>query len=973
MSIYSKAGRHAFEVALAYAIIACCWILTTDQLVRWLVHSADARVVIGIVKDLAFVLASCGCLYVALRRLLQRCEHEVQQRQQIEAALSDNAEKLYWSEEHLRLIFEASHDGLWDWNIVTGEDHFSPRWKKILGYRDHELPNLKSTFIDLLHPDDRALVEKTTTAHLEKGERYEVEFRLRHKNGSWRWVSSRGAVIRDASGRPIRMVGAISDVTERKQAEATLRDSEERYRQLFELESDAVILVDRETHRVVDVNESAQRLYGYSREEFLGLTIEAVSAEPDKTRARVDSEAHQFPLCWHRKKSHERIAVEVNCNQIVHRGRRMLLATLRDITARQEATDRLRETTEQLLEAQEVAGLGSYAFDVATGSWTGSAVLGDIFGLADPGVARDITDWLQLIHPEDRPDLLRYLQDDVLTKHASFNRVYRIVRVSDQRVRWVHGRGKITLGEHGQAARLVGVIQDITERKRAEDQINVQLSALSAAANAIVITDAGGEIEWVNPAFSTLTGFTAAEAIGNTPRMLKSGRQPLAFYANLWTTILAGNAWQGEITNRCKDGRLYTESMTITPVRGADGRIAHFVAIKQDVTEQRQLQQRIQQAQKLEAIGTLAGGIAHDFNNILASMLGYASLLQQDTEGQPSAQEDVGEIVKATQRARDLVQQILTFSRQREQKLEIIQLGTVIKEAIKFLRASLPAQIRIDLMLAPDMPPVLADPTQIYQVIINLATNALHAMEGRAGQLAVSLSPFQPDDSFIQSHPGTQRQTYAHLTVADTGSGMDAKTLERIFEPFFTTKPVGKGTGLGLAMVHGIVQAHNGLMTVYSEVGRGTTFHLYFPGRTMENTVPLEQESTAPAGHGERILVLDDEPALTSTLQRTLTRLNYTVATSNSARDAVGRLRENPGQYDLVVTDLTMPEMNGLEVARQLRALRPELPVILTSGFSADSTQEDLRASGICELLQKPVSRNVLAEAIQRALASRSK
>ena len=251
-----------------------------------------------------------------------------------------------------------------------------------------------------------------------------------------------------------------------------------------------------------------------------------------------------------------------------------------------------------------------------------------------------------------------------------------------------------------------------------------------------------------------------------------------------------------------------------------------------------------------------------------------------------------------------------------------------MKEAIKFLRASMPAQTKIEMNLSPDAPVVLADPTQIYQVTINLAANAVHAMEGRPGELTVSLEPFQPDRKFILSHPEFKPVPYARLTVADTGHGMDAKTLQRIFEPFFTTKPVGKGTGLGLAVVHGIVQSHHGVITVDSQVGQGTTFRLYFPGRTKNVSVTAAPENQVPEGRGQRILLVDDEPSLTLALQRLLVRLNYRVTTSNNAREAIGWCQKDSAQFDLVITDLSMPEINGLEVARQLRVLRPDLPIV---------------------------------------------
>jgi PAS domain S-box-containing protein len=473
----------------------------------------------------------------------------------------------------------------------------------------------------------------------------------------------------------------------------------------------------------------------------------------------------------------------------------------------------------------------------------------------------------------------------------------------------------------------------------------------------------------VNPAFTKLTGYTAAEAIGHTPAMLKSGEHPPEFYARLWATTLAGNVWHGEIVNRRKNGQLYDEDMTITPVRSADNKIAHFVAIKLDVTEQRQLEKRMQQAQKLEAIGTLAGGIAHDFNNILATMFGYVYLLQQDTEGNNAAQDNINEILKASARAKDLVQQILTFSRQSEQKPQLIQLDTIVKEAVKFLRASLPAQIKIETNLDAAVPSVLADPTQIYRVIINLATNALHAMQDRAGLLTVALENFMPDQTFLQSHPDFRLLPYARLTVADTGQGMDAKTLEHIFEPFFTTKPPGQGTGLGLAVVHGIVHAHHGSITVQSEVGSGTTFSLYFPGQEQHAPPAVAADAEVPPGQGESILLVDDEPSLTSALQRLLARLNYRVNTSNNAREAIRQVQLQPQAFDLVITDLTMPEITGLDVARQLHALRPGLPVILVSGFSANLDSETLASAGICDLLEKPLSRAALARAVHAALS----
>ena len=523
------------------------------------------------------------------------------------------------------------------------------------------------------------------------------------------------------------------------------------------------------------------------------------------------------------------------------------------------------------------------------------------------------------------------------------------------------------------AGKIIGIsrtARDISQLKLHQERIELQLSALEAAANAIVITDFKGVIEWVNPAFSQMTGYPREEAIGQNPRVLSSGQNSPAFFATMWGTILTGNPWHGQLVNRRKDGSLYTEEMTITPVRGVDGQVAHFVAIKQDITQKLLFEKQLQQSQKMEAIGTLAGGIAHDFNNILAAMVGYAHLLRQDTADNPAAQEEVTEMVVAMDRAKELVLQILTFCRQKERKPEIIKLDKVVKEAMRFLRASMSAQIAMELKLSEQAPAILADPTQIYQVVVNLATNSLYAMEGRQGRLIASLDPFQPDERFLHNHPAIKRINYARLTMTDTGQGMDAKTLERIFEPFFTTKPAGMGTGLGLALVHGIVQSHSGVIMVQSQLGQGTTFQIYFPAQAQATPRDIPPETELPAGQGQQILLVDDEVAITNTLSRILTRLKYVVTAKNCGQEALALIQQDPARFQLLLSDLTMPGMSGLDLARQAHSLCPELPIILASGYPSEVSADVQSGAGVTELLQKPLSMRILAETVARQLKS---
>jgi len=515
-------------------------------------------------------------------------------------------------------------------------------------------------------------------------------------------------------------------------------------------------------------------------------------------------------------------------------------------------------------------------------------------------------------------------------------------------------------------------VQQESVRRKIEESHARLATAVEQSGESIVITDTAGRILYANPAFERTSGYPQTETLGQNPRLLKSGKQDTRFYRQMWDTLTRGESWKGHFVNRRKDGSLYEEDATISPIRDELGRIVNYVAAKRDVTHELKLEAQFREAQKMEAMGTLAGGIAHDFNNILTAIFGYASLLQLEAGKTPESGEMVDEILRAASRAKDLVQQILTFSRHHEQKREVIRLGSVIKEATKFLRASLPANLEIEMNLSAEAPAVLADPTQIYQVVMNLATNALHAMEGQRGRLTIELQAFTPDAQFLASHPKLPARSYTRLIIADTGHGMDATTLQRIFEPFFTTKPVGKGTGLGLAVVHGIVQSHDGLITVQSQPGQGTSFHLYFPAQSVPEAAASISFSDAPIGSGESILVVDDEVVITSMLQRLLKALNYQGTVCNHPAEALRLLQEPSRTFDLVLTDLTMPEMNGLELARKIRLLRPQLPIILASGYTGSLTQANIHDAGICHVLAKPVALKEMARALRANLSAQT-
>ncbi len=398
-------------------------------------------------------------------------------------------------------------------------------------------------------------------------------------------------------------------------------------------------------------------------------------------------------------------------------------------------------------------------------------------------------------------------------------------------------------------------------------------------------------------------------------------------------------------------------------------------ALREDIAERERqaaeksrLERQLRQAQKLEAIGTLAGGIAHDFNNLLGAILGFAEVGDGDcAEGDPTRQ-IFAEITRAATRGRGLTQQIMAFSSRADPAREPLKIEKAIAEAIGLTQSSLPANIEVRTELAPHVSSVFGNPTQLHQILANLLQNAGHAIGQRAGRITIKAADFRVDGEFAQLHPGLQPGPYVHLSVGDNGKGIDEVTLERIFDPFFTTKNFGAGTGLGLSVVHGIVKAYDGVVTVQSEPGHGSTFHIYLPAHEKDSAAPREPARTAPEGHGERVLLIDDDAAVARVTGRSLERLGYHATVFTEAQAALSAFRK--GEFDLVITDLTMLDATGIEVAREIWEEKPETPVVLITGYSATLDAAQARAMGFRDLLYKPFTSQELAACVRHALAA---
>jgi two-component system, cell cycle sensor histidine kinase and response regulator CckA len=516
---------------------------------------------------------------------------------------------------------------------------------------------------------------------------------------------------------------------------------------------------------------------------------------------------------------------------------------------------------------------------------------------------------------------------------------------------------------------MITVLTDITERKRAEAEMQRLITAVEQAAEAVMIADRDGIIRYVNPAFCTMTGYSREEAVGQRTNLLRSGTKDERFYALLWKTVLSGQIWRGEFENRKKDGTLVPMEASITPVHGPRGGITSFICISQDVSGRRQLERQLLQAQKFEAIGQLAGGIAHDFNNVLGAILGMAELGRLEAPQGTRIGERLEKICHHAGRAAALTRQLLAFSRRQQLERRYIDLNLSVNEVTSLVSESLGKDVEVITELAGDLAGVHADPSQVEQVLMNLCVNARDAMPN-GGRLTIRTHAVRLDEEACRTRPGISPGEFVRLTVADTGTGMDAVTLGRIFEPFFTTKPPGRGTGLGLATVYGVVKQHGGCIDVNSRVGEGTTFDLYFPVAAAAEPMAQEKRKSEPVrGGSETILLAEDHEGLRELVRESLQALGYRVLAASDGQEAVDVFRGHQGKIDLLVLDVIMPRLRGPDAYKRIRDLNPAVPVLFCTGYNPDSAQVESLTSH--PVLQKPYPALELARTVRQILDQR--
>jgi len=775
-------------------------------------------------------------------------------------------EALHRSETRLAIAINATSDAIWEWYPQSNTLYFSPRWYEMLGYADNNDTMDIEGWRHRCHPDDihlfSSILEQIASTPSETG--LTLEFRMRHRDGTWVWILSRGKVTqRDAAGNPLALAGTSTNITKRKVAELKLKESEQRYRTLFETASDAILIL--KDGLVVDCNQQSMEMFRCSRQELIGRSPEEIS-------------------------------------------------------------------------------------------------------------------------PEVQPDGLVFAE-----RGAPY--IAKALQGTQQKFEWLHSRFDGTLFHADVSLSVIdlagttylqAIVRDITDWKKTEKALRESefrfRSFFNTSPEGILLIDFQGTILDVNRAFLQESGYTLAETadrhfkefispvdqarVVDAMAQLKSGlsqNTPLRFSYIAKDGTVVPVAAKGWLVVDEKSTPLYL------------GVFIRNLTMELALAEEKSvLEKQVIHAQKNEAIGTLAGGIAHDFNNILGGVIGFTELaLYRDPASvDPRMREYLERVLEGGNRAKDLVQQILRFSRHSNTVMEPIHLVPLIKESIALLRSTLPSTISIEQRLTPVSDRILGDATQMHQVVMNLATNAYHAMRETGGLLTIKLDTVFLNELRHYMSMAIPPGEYLRLQVHDTGSGMPPAVLERIFEPYFTTKKVNEGTGLGMAVVMGIVKSHQGLIEIETTPGKGTRIDVYLPLTqktvTGHDVVPLN----LPLGHGQRVLIVDDEAFFLEVIAESLKLLGYQAVASQSSLATLKTFKDHPGDYDLLITDQTMPEMTGVQLAQEIRRIDKTMPIILCTGYSEIVTEYSAAYYGITSFLMKPVNIHDLARAVDAVLAT---
>ncbi len=642
-----------------------------------------------------------------------------------------------------------------------------------------------------------------------------------------------------------------------------------------------------------------------------------------------------------------------------------------------ERTAALRENQEQMELVLRGADLGTWDVNVQTGRIAFNERSASMLGYTPEEIGPRVSTWRELTHPDDSWAVRNTWNAHLLGKVDFFQIEHRLRHKSGRWV-WILDRGQVIERDaDDKPLRACGTLLDISERKRAEAERRRLILAIEQVAETILITDTEAAIEYVNPAFEQVTGYTREEVVGKNPRFLKSDEQDPASYREMWETVTLGKTWKGRFVNKKKDGTHFTENVSISPVFDAHGTVINYVAVKRDITEElrierekAELEQHHNETQRMESIGRLAGGVAHDFNNLLTVIISCIDLTVTDLRRGDPVRNDLEQALEAATSAAGLTRQLLAFGRRQVMSREVIDLNDIVTGLEKMLIRVIGEDIDLRTALATDLGRVMADAGQIEQVLMNLVINARDSMIPAGGKLTIKTANVSLKKNSAGRPPNSNTGPYVMLAVTDAGSGINAEDMKRIFDPFFTTKEKDRGFGLGLASVHGIVKQSEGSIEVRSEPGRGTTFKVYLPLVDAEKPNDLQRIEPIRAPGGETIILVEDEVGVRQLVSRTLTSAGYKVLAASNGREALQLCERYEGDVHLLLTDVVMPEMGGMELADRVAKIYPNARVLFISGYSEDAIEHHGIYGESAQLLAKPFRSAQLTAKVRTALDS---
>ena len=948
------------------------------------------------------------------------------------SALKRAEQALRESEERHRRLVQTAVEGIWTIDAASRTDYVNPKIEQMMGYTAEEM--LGRPLDDFMDEEGRAMLQDQLNRR-KGGVSEQYEFKYIRKDGTKLWAFVSTNPLFDAYGNYVGAQALLTDISAHRDAEAALHSSEERYRHIVQTAEEGIWTIDAES-RTDYVNPKMAQMLGYHVEEMLGRPLEdfmddegrAISENNLKRRQQGIAEQNEFKFL---RKNGSELWTFLATNPIFNASGAYVgaLAMVTDMTERRQTLQLLAWEKVALEMVGSVASLHDLLDQLMLGlekqlnGAVCSVLLLDANGTclrhgAAPSLPKsynDLVDGAMIGPAVGSCGTAAYTGQQVIVSDISSDPLWSDYRelalAHNLQACWsspiCSGEGKV-LGtfaiyyrtprhpiqtELDLIARAVYITRIAIERSYVEgalrDSEKKFRTLFENAGDAILLLRGD---KFIDCNVRTLEMFgckTREQIVGHPPYDFSPPRQPNGresheFAIEKINAACAGQPQYFEWTHSRIDGSPFIAEVSLDAVDL--GEEVLLQASVRDITERRQhqiqreqLERNMQEAQKLESLGVLAGGIAHDFNNILATILGNAELIRLDVMSTSYVKlERLEEIRKAGSRARDLVQQILSFSRRQPTELKLIAVEQVVAGSLRLLRAGLPARLNLAFKSEADMPLVRADATQLEQVVINLVTNSMQAIQDGPGQINVQLDTVLIDSALLRSHPvlatfdKALSNRIVRLTVIDNGPGIDAGTIKRVFEPFFTTKPVGEGTGLGLSVVHGIVQGHQGAIEVESQMGRGATFTVYLPiapahaGPTGVNPIPVFSTASTGKGAASHILLLDDDESVTRMAKQLLQLRGYRVDAFTDQRQALEAISADPSSFDVVVTDYNMPGMQGLEVAREVRAIRADLPVAVTSGYIDEELRSGAAAAGVRELIPKPFAMRDFFAVVER-------